>query len=228
MKKILFLIPPSEWKKMGGEKRKQKQSFVFEKPKEKALEATQKDLKCIGKRFEEAKKLNENIFSWNIQELLFSIERYTGVMYQALDYENMSIFGKKYFDTHFLIISGMYGLLKPHDTIANYKLPIETKWLARFWKENITQTLNDIWGDIIVDLLPESYKKMIDWKLLNASIVQVEFLTFKQWKSKKMSHGVKTIKGNYIKNICEKGFTDISQMMKEKRQTISIIAEELL
>jgi len=54
-------------------------------------------------------------------------------MYSGIAYENMSQEAKKYFEEHFCILSGMFGILKPQDLICNYKLPIETKGLYRFW-----------------------------------------------------------------------------------------------
>jgi cytoplasmic iron level regulating protein YaaA (DUF328/UPF0246 family) len=55
----------------------------------------------------------------------------------------MSDEGKKFFNENFLIFSGMYGKVKPMDMIGNYKLPIETKTLAKYWQENITKSLNE-------------------------------------------------------------------------------------
>ena len=48
-------------------------------------------------------------------------------MYNAIDYEGMSDKGKDFFNSHFLIFSGMYGMVSPQDIIGDYKLPIETK-----------------------------------------------------------------------------------------------------
>ena len=49
------------------------------------------------------------------------------MMYKAIDYLSLSEKGKAYFDEHFLILSGMYGIVSPQDKIGNYKLPIDTK-----------------------------------------------------------------------------------------------------
>jgi hypothetical protein len=46
MTKILFLLPPSEGKEVGGEYKKEKLSFEFEKPCKLVLKASEKDLKC--------------------------------------------------------------------------------------------------------------------------------------------------------------------------------------
>ena len=73
----------------------------------------------------------------------------------------MSELGKTFFDEHFLILSGMYGLLRPQDLIGNYKLPIETKGLYQFWEEKIIDALIKIKPTKIYNLLPGSYEKLL-------------------------------------------------------------------
>lgn len=104
----------------------------------------------------------------------------------------------------------MYWLLKPTDFIWNYKLPIETKWLSSYWKEKITEILIKQNLDYIIDLLPDSYKKMIDYKKLS-NIIKVNFLTTKNWKIQKISHWVKVIKWKFIKQICQNKWIDLSK-----------------
>ncbi|MGE4443460.1 MAG: peroxide stress protein YaaA [Candidatus Altimarinota bacterium] len=196
--KIIFLLPPSEGKKTGGSFESEILSFPFEKPLKIIKNVTEKDLKCTGKRFEEAQKLNKNIENGPFLE---AIQRYSGVMYNSIGYEKMSKKGQKYFENHFLIFSGMYGIVKPKDCIGNYKLPIEAKNLSGFWKEKITQTLKNLEVDIIVDFLPLSYKKMIDFSQIGKKVLEVNFI--EKSSQNKIAHGVKKIKGEYIQYICE-------------------------
>ncbi len=126
-------------------------------------------------------------------------------MYNAIDYPWMSEKWKNYFENNFVLLSGMYGILRPQDMIGNYKLPIEAKGLCKFWWEQITRKLNDMKADYIVDLLPNSYKKMIQWEELDPKVLQIDFFTNKTGELKKMTHGVKKVKGEYIKSICEAG-----------------------
>jgi len=164
-----------------------------------AKNASEKDLKCKGKRYEEWIQLNESIED---SEKLPTIERYSWVMYNAINYKWMSSFSKKYFEDNFWILSGMYGLLKPLDAIWNYKLPIETKWLYAYWEGKITKNLNNLELDYVVDLLPWSYKKMIQWSDIKANVVTVDFFHNKDGEIKKMTHGVKKVKGEYIHKLC--------------------------
>ena len=123
-----------------------------------AKNASEKDLKCKGKRYEEAISLNQHI---NTSPVLPAIDRYNGVMYSHIGYTDMSELGKAFFDEHFLILSGMYGLLRPQDLIGNYKLPIETKGLYQFWEEKIIDAIIKIKPTKIYNLLPGSYEKLL-------------------------------------------------------------------
>lgn len=198
--KIIYLLPPSEWKNPSNLFEKEDLTYNFKKPLEIAINATQKDLKCIWDRFEEWINLNKNILSTMTN---YALKRYDGVMFKAIDYDNMSGQAREYYEENFLFLSWMYGILKPKDKIGNYKLPIETKWLSKYWTAEITNTLNNIKADVIIDFLPNSYKKMIDKKSLNKKLIEVDFLTQKNWKIQKISHWVKKIKWEYIKEICE-------------------------
>lgn len=205
--KILFLLPPSEGKNPEGTLGKQELSFEFDKPCEIAQNVTEKDLKCTGKRYEEWVELNKQICSAILSgeelEVRAAIDRYSGVMYNAIDHAWMTQEGKEFFNENFLIFSGMYGIVKPMDKIGNYKLPIETKTLAKYWQETITYALNETQADYIVNLLPLSYMKMIDFKQLSAKPININFLTEKNGKIVKISHWVKKIKGEWIQNLCE-------------------------
>jgi len=204
--KIVFLLPPSEGKNKWGEYDSESLSFDFKKPHEISMNVTQKDLKCSWTRYQEWVELNKNIFE-NSHDI--AIKRYSWVMYNAIDYKWMWQDGKIFFEEHFLILSWMYGKLKPTDIIGNYKLPIETKGLLKYWWDTITESLNDMKLDYIVNLLPLSYMKMLKIETLEAKVVNINFLTVKNGKNTKISHWVKKIKWEWVKNICEKWFTKV-------------------
>lgn len=207
--KIIYLLPPSEGKNTWWNIWSESLSFEFKKPLKLAKNATEKDLKCKEKRYEEGIQLNKNIEKW---ELLPAIERYSWVMYSAIDYSWMSEEWKKYFEDNFLILSGMYGILSPQDSISNYKLPIETKGLYKFWWDTITHALNWCNADYIVDMLPGSYAKMIDWKKIKTQVIKINFLHYRENELKKITHGVKKVKGEYISKLCNNSVKNISDL----------------
>lgn len=219
--KMLFLLPPSEWKTHGWNFENEIVTFPLKKPEKIIKHATEKDLKCTAKRFQEAQKLNKNIQNW---PFLPAIERYSWVMYNSIWYEKMSEKWQKYFENHFLIFSGMYGILKPEDCIWNYKLPIEAAWLSLYWKKEITKTLKNIDADIIIDFLPLSYKKMIDFSQIGKKVLEVNFIEKTSWK--KLAHWVKKIKWEYIHFVCEKQIAHIHDLWKYVFDEWIILIEE--
>lgn len=207
MTKIIFLLPPSEWKKTENNFKKEELSFNFKKPISISYNVSEKDLKCRGNRFIEWLNLNKNI---TIEDTIETINRYSWVMYNAIDYNWMNDDWKRFFEEKFLILSWMYWILKPKDKIWNYKLPIETKGLYDFWGTDILEELNSLEVDFIVNLLPISYSKLIFWSnkkqekefnlKRNFKIININFLK-PDWT--KVSHWVKKIKWIFIKTICE-------------------------
>jgi cytoplasmic iron level regulating protein YaaA (DUF328/UPF0246 family) len=57
---------------------------------------------------------------------------------------------------------------------------------------------------------------MINWKKLHKKVIVVDFFEMKDGKKKKMTHGVKAVKGKWIKKLCEKDFTEFENMILEK------------
>lgn len=205
MQNVLFLIPPSEGKTLWGDKQAEKLTFEFEKPLDIAASASEKDLKCKGKRYQEALSLNACIEN---SPTLPAIARYTGVMYDHIWYFSMSAAAKKFFDEHFLILSGMYGLLKPQDRIWNYKLPIETKGLYAFWREKIIKQIMDLKPKKVYLLLPWAYEKLLCLKkyaqLLHSAGIEIIKPDFTRLNGEKLTHNTKILRGQWIRAICEK------------------------
>jgi cytoplasmic iron level regulating protein YaaA (DUF328/UPF0246 family) len=211
--KIIYLIPPSEWKIDIWFYEFEELTFKFKKPELLSKNASEKDLKCIWKKYLESINLNKNI---NKSKTIEAVKRYNWIMFKAIDFENMTLVWKKYFEENFLIFSWMYWLLKPNDKIGNYKLPIETKWIIDFWWDKITKALNKIDADLIIDMLPDSYKKMINRKLLKKNIIEVDFLDKNSLE--KLGHNSKNVKWKFIKNICEDWKIEITDEQNKNRK----------
>ncbi len=234
--KILFLIPPSEGKNTENKYTKESLSFVFEKPFEIAQNVTEKDLKCEWKRFAEAIELNKNIEN---SKTIEAKERYSGVMYNSINYAWMTEKAKSFFDDNFLIFSWMYWIVKPEDHIWNYKLPIEAKWLYLHFWNSVPDKIVDLKPDFIVNLLPISYAKMIGLatncnrhkkklaKILDSGtkVININFIK-ENWQ--KISHWVKTIKWEWIRQICKEQITDFKKFGGKIREDGNIIDIDII
>lgn len=204
MPQYLFLIPPSEAKSPGWKQKKESLTFNFDKPYEIARTASPKDLKCQWKKYEEALSLNNSLKDF---PTLTAIERYSGVMYNHIWYLTMSREAKAFFDQYFLIVSGMYGLLKPQDWIGNYKLPIEAKGLYQYWGEKIIEKLILLKPKTLYNLLPRAYEKLLCLKkyqsLLAEKGIAVVHPNFSSLRGEKLTHNTKILRGDWIRNVCE-------------------------
>lgn len=58
---------------------------------------------------------------------LRTIDAYTGVVFKALDADSLSKDAIDFADRHLLIVSSLYGLLRPTDTIKPYRLDYTSK-----------------------------------------------------------------------------------------------------
>lgn len=220
--KIIYLLPPSEWKKQWWFYEKEKLTFEFEKPFFIASNADEKDLKCSWNRFIQAKSLNANVWETGYFSVM---DRYNWVMFKHIWYNDFSKNEKKYFDENFFIFSWFYGLLKPFDIIWDYKLPIESKWLYKFWGHKISNALYHEKADLIINLLPKSYWKLLLPDEISTKIIDINFLIEKNWKMVNISHWVKKIKWEFINKICKKKFEKLEDFwweIQEKKWNTSI------
>lgn len=83
---------------------------------------------------------------------------------------------------HLLIVSGLYGLLKPFDKIKPYRLEMGYKLilpnnqkLDQFWKEQLTHALDT--NDFYINLTAKEYFKVIEDQLSGSHVISPKFLT---------------------------------------------------
>lgn len=76
-----------------------------------------------------------------------AVDMFVGDIYSGLQAGNWSVYDRKYADKHLLILSGLYGALRPGDGIMPYRLEMG-------YKLPDGTSLYDFWGDKIAKLLP--------------------------------------------------------------------------
>ncbi len=105
---------------------------------------------------------------------------YNGIAYLGLDFKSLSEDNIKFAQNHLLILSGLYGALRPLDTIKPYRLEMQIKLennkgkdLYTYWQKAVTKyfaerlnTDDKIW----INLMSSEYTKTIDLKALPKGI----------------------------------------------------------
>ena len=210
MKNLLILIPPSEGKQKGGTLKKLGKANKLVSPMIKALINFKGDheklLGVKGPKLEESIETNKNILT---SPTMPAIERYSGVVFDGIDYSSLSSKGKNYFDKHVRIISAIFGLVSPQDLIPDYKLKIEKLNADKYWKPIITDLIKESY---IIDLLPQAHAKALSY----SNGVRIDFVLNKDGKRKPAGHNGKLIKGKFVRFLCENQIKSVKDFSKFK------------
>ncbi len=111
------------------------------------------------------------------------------------------------------ILSGLYGVLRPFDTIDPYRLEMGTRLKTKrgetlydFWDRKVTDALNfDLTGknDIVVNLASKEYFSVVQPKRLEAKLVTPEFKEEKSGKTRVLGFYAKYARGRMARWIVE-------------------------
>lgn len=168
---MLLLLPPSETKRDGGVSGSALAlaalSFAVLTPLRKPVIAELKRLsRSVGgsraalslgptQRFEVDR--NRALTS---SAVMPALERYTGVLYDALDVETLDPAAREFAGEHLVIHSALFGLVRGRDPIPAYRLSHDSRMpglsLRRHWREAVTAALAAEDG-LILDLRSDSY-----------------------------------------------------------------------
>lgn len=89
-----------------------------------------------------------------------AIERYTGVLYDAIDVETLSPEARDFLGAHVLVHSALFGLTGANDPIPAYRFSHDSRIpqtsLPKLWREANSRVLAEQAG-LVLDLRSESY-----------------------------------------------------------------------
>jgi cytoplasmic iron level regulating protein YaaA (DUF328/UPF0246 family) len=91
-----------------------------------------------------------------------AIDRYTGVLYDALDAASVSTAGRRWLGAHVLVHSAPFGPVGALDPIPSYRLGAATSLpdvapLRRLWADDVTAALAGLEPRFVLDLRSEAY-----------------------------------------------------------------------
>ena len=128
----------------------------------------------------------------------YAVERYTGVVYENLEWETINKRARNYMEKHVRIISGLFGLLTPMTLIPDYKLKMNVLSLQYHWNPILSEDLED--EDLIIDLLPQVHRKAYT---SNSNVIEIEFMVKTKGKTTTAGHFGKAVKGKFIRYLAK-------------------------
>ena len=160
------------------------------------------------KKIKECKRYSTDILT---KPTMKAILRYTGVAFDALDYENLSIDTQNYCDENIILFSNLFGPIKASDLIPDYKFKqgavLDSIDVIKEYKECTKEFLDNDLGEEIVDLRAGFYDKF--YKPM-ASVVTYKFLK----DGKVVSHWAKYYRGLVVREIAQNKISDFKELMK--------------
>ena len=131
-----------------------------------------------------AAKTHTTYRAWDAPDTIQSlaIDSFVGDIYSGLRASSLSVAERNYADQHLYILSGLYGVVRPYDTICPYRLEMgyrlpDTRYrdLYKFWGESIAACLPA--SGPIVNLAAVEYSKTVAPFVAPERLVTPTFLT---------------------------------------------------
>ena len=155
----------------------------------------------------------------NALQAIFALR---GDAYQALDADSLDLNGIDYLQQHLVILSGLYGYLRPLDLIQPYRLEMKTrlantrgKDLYQFWDDRITKALTKMLGKhkhkTIINLASNEYFKALTPGL---DILNVTFKEKKGAQYKVIGINAKRARGLMTRYMADKNIQKPEQLKK--------------
>jgi len=169
------------------------------------------------KNLKECKRYSENILE---KPTMKAIQRYTGVAFDALDYDNLDINEQKYCDENLILFSNLFGAMKASDCIPDYKFKqgavLSGIDVIKEYKTHTKEFLDTYLGDEIVDLRAGFYDKFYK---PSANVITYKFLKDK----KVVSHWAKHYRGLVVKELAKNNITSFQELMGLEIEGLKLI-----
>ena len=193
-------------------------------------EDLEKVFKVKGSALEEALEINADIYN---APLMSALDRYSpGVMYESMDFAGLPTGAQRRLLENGVIFSGLFGILRPDDLIANYRLPMDATLpeignLASYWKPHISPLLNrSLEGRFVWDFLSRPYQRAWNDERTYEQIVQVKFYSEEEGERKPVTHGVKPLRGRLVNFIVQESVEDLESFREWEHPEGYLLDEE--
>ena len=167
---MLILLPPSEKKKAAISQEKfELSSLVF------AAELTD--------------TRSQTTTSHDFSQTSPAIEIYDGVLYKGLNWKTLTAAEQKRANSKVLIVSALFGLVRPLDKIFSYKEKIDNK----LWRDSVAQVSAKFSNELVIDCRSSTYKGV--WNINPQNTVDVRVFKVNGEERNVITHMSKKYRG---------------------------------
>jgi len=169
------------------------------------------------KKISECEKYSHSILE---KPTMKAIQRYTGVAFDAIEYDTLDQKSQNYCDENIILFSNLFGPLKASDYIPDYKFKqgamLDTIDVIKEYKENIKEFLDTYLGEEVLDLRAGFYDKFYK---PTAQVITYKFLK----EGKVVSHWAKHYRGLLVKEIAKNNILNFKELMDLKIEGLKLI-----
>ena len=194
--------------------------FVINKYKDFVLNADIKKLcRLLGlKKEKECEKYRKDIFR---EKTLKAVQRYNGVAYDYLDYNNLDIESINYIDKNTIIFSNLFGPILAGSKIPFYKLKQGEKIgdfsVESYYRKNFSEKLERfLENEDILDLRANYYEKFFS---LKKRYTKLKFVK----NSKIVSYWAKAYRGIVLREIAKNKIDNIEDFFKMEIEGLKVM-----
>lgn len=166
-----------------------------------------------------AERFNDFAMPFDEDNARQAIYAFNGDVYTGLDAYSLNADDVAFAQGHLRILSGLYGVLKPLDLMQPYRLEMGTslatergKNLYEFWGNKITDELNDLNSEVVVNLASNEYFSAVKTQNLTGRLITPVFKDEKNGKVKIISFYAKKARGLMARWIIEHRITDTAAL----------------
>ena len=152
-----------------------------------------------------------------IKQNKHAVFSYQGTAFKHMELNSWADQEYKFAQSNLLILSAYYGVLLPFDMISAYRLEMGIRYqiledykdLYSFWKEKITNYLNNQDIDFILNLASKEYSDAIDKEKVEAKWVNCNFYDYKNNEFKIIGNYAKAARGLMVDFIVKNKITSV-------------------
>lgn len=157
-----------------------------------------------------------------------ALKAFTGDVFRAIDFMSLPEECMGFANAHILLVSSLYGLLRPSDVVKPYRLDFNVDCgpdgenISAFWRPKVTielvKQIKERNDKEILNLLPAEASRLIDWKIVKAfaRVIKPDFKVITEEGNLKtpQSGKLKELRGKMVREIIKNNVNNFSSLLK--------------